>query len=413
MDLAQNVKESNPVRVFLQAGQSGCVGQADPSLLQADNATYPDLVGPQDGVWLASFYGGQPGAGGEFSIRPMNAGESMGGKMGPEISIGRRIADASDNETPILIIKYCVGGTNLRTQWNPDTNENNWNKNEDDGSSEWLLQSNAADFNDEDKLYANFVYTIRKTKEILEEASIPYRFAAFFWIQGSADKGRTWYEYGMDTIRFFDSVRLEIGEPKLPIIDTGSMPNTHLKTGKEYAAANIKNGNVYESSFAWASDDPSSSCIINPYEPCLESTFINFEVFKYYGVDPVFKEPPYNENVPEDFKEFYWFKDFPLNQHKEYEGIILFGRMYANAYVREFADWATLSPEMEADDPSILFPWEKCAKGEIPSNSNFCWIDERTNEPYLSSASPFISTTCYLSRSFVIISYVLSIFYLL
>jgi len=56
MDLPQNVTDSNPLRIFLQAGQSECVGQADPSLLQADNTSYPDLVGPQDGVWLAGFY---------------------------------------------------------------------------------------------------------------------------------------------------------------------------------------------------------------------------------------------------------------------------------------------------------------------------------------------------------------------
>jgi len=384
MDLPQNVTDSNPLRIFLQAGQSECVGQADPSLLQADNTSYPDLVGPQDGVWLAGFYETA------FLIRPMNVGEMTEDKFGPEISMGRRIADASDNASPILIVKYCWGGSNLRNQWNPEKSNNSWNRDEDDGSSEWLLQSNTVDLQDKTRLYANLIYTIRLTTETLEEASIPYEFSAFVWIQGSADKLRTWYEYGIDTIRFFETLRLDIDEPDLPIIDSGSSPHNNLKSGKVYAAENINNGNVYETSFAMVSLDPLSSCIPSPSIFCNDS-FLNYDVFEHYGIDPAFNEPPYSDMLPENFTdvgEFYWFKNFPSDQHSEYEGMILNGRMYANAFVREFANWATLTPEMEADDPLILFPWEVCPEGELPNDDNICWIDERTEGPNFPTSPP-------------------------
>jgi len=371
MSLPEGVTESEPVRLFLQAGQSDCKGQASARLLRLNNETYPDIVGTVDGVWFAGLYDSND----EFLIRPMLAGEaSEKFNFGPEVSLGERLVDASTGSSPIMIVKYCSGGTNVRTQWNPESTDNSWDRNIDDGSATWMLDNDLIDFADKKKLYANFIYVIRKTVETLETASIPYEFSGFFWIQGAADKGSTWQQYGDDLIRLFESVRMDLEEPFLPIVDKSGSPHHNIQTGKVYAASAISNANATTIGYTMSVADPESCCIPGPTNPCTGSSFVNFDLFEYYGYDPAFDEEDKPENATE--KEFYWFKEFPTNQHFEFDGMVLRGRMLANAYIRSFSpSWANLTSEFETDDPSIIFPLNECSSEADLSGENVCWIN--------------------------------------
>ena len=128
-----------------------------------------------------------------------------------------KFAAVSGSEAPpILIIKYCIGGTNIYEHANPVSPKNIWDRCEDTGKADWLLNSGAVNLSsnttkDRDHSYANLLYTIRRTTEIMDNASIPYRFEGLFWIQGGADKFRDWNEYGVDLRRYFETLRSDIG----------------------------------------------------------------------------------------------------------------------------------------------------------------------------------------------------------
>lgn len=372
-DLPEGVTEEDPVRLFVQAGQSNCGGSASAKLLVADNDTYPDLVGTIDNVWLATTYNPEK----TFKILPMVAGEAKNGKFGPEVSIGQRLAEASSSTStsPIMIVKYCKGGSNIATQWNPATSDNDWDRDEDEGTAAWLLDNGYADLGSKKTLYANLMYIVRSAVETLEEASIPYEFSGLFFIQGSADKKiSTWDEYAEDAVRLFSTFRTDIDQPDLPIVDHGGAPHHNIYTGKVYAAEVLGNASV--AAWGWASQNPDDCCVPGPTDPCTGATFLNYDMIEYYGYDPNYPD----EIKPEGFtsNEFSWFVEFPTNVHFEYEGMILRGRVMANTFVREFApDWLDkLTPAMEVDDAQVLFPWEECPPGEKPTVDNACWMNQ-------------------------------------
>lgn len=371
-ELPENVSESNPIRLFIQGGQSNCGGAASAELLEADSETYPDLVGTIDGAWFAGKFSSFD----DFRIRRMKAGEAKYGKFGPEVSIAQRLVEASGHSTNIMIAKYCWGGSNIKREWNPESIYNNWNRNDDDGTAAWLETNGWADLNSKDHLYANLVYYVRKTTETLDEASIPYEFSGFFWIQGSADKKiSTWQEYGDDTVRLFETLRTDLDQPSLPIVDLGGTPHHNLHTGKVYAASVIENGNVSVADWKMAAANPDSCCIPGPSNACTGSTFINYDLFEHYGYDPGFDDSLKPDGHTD--KEFHWFKAFPNNQHAEYEGMVLRGQVMANAFVRDFSpEWANLTPDLEENDAQILFPVQKCPEGEKPTTDNVCWMDQ-------------------------------------
>lgn len=96
------------VRIVLLAGQSNADGRALVSELPAT------LQSPQDDVDL---YHATQGTGGTLTtLRP---GLSETSQSGPEILLGRRLADlhASEAGTRVAILKYANGGTDLKTQW--------------------------------------------------------------------------------------------------------------------------------------------------------------------------------------------------------------------------------------------------------------------------------------------------------
>lgn len=172
-----------------------------------------------------------------------------------------------------------------------------------------------------------------------------------------------------------------MNEPYLPVVDSGAGPHHNLQTGKVYAASTISNGNATTAAFAMASANPESCCIPGPSNSCIDSgdpSFLNFSLFEHYGYDPAFSEEPFDELKPENAtdKEFFWFKQFPSNQHYEYEGMILRGHMLANQYLRAFSPmWANLTSDLEVDDAMVLFPWNECSGKDDLSSDNVCWIN--------------------------------------
>lgn len=89
------------VRLFLIGGQSNADGRADPAGLPTSPV---NLQQPQGDV---DYFEGSL-----TTLRPL-------GEFGPEITLGRRLADSIGDGTTqrIAIIKYGVGGTSLSTDW--------------------------------------------------------------------------------------------------------------------------------------------------------------------------------------------------------------------------------------------------------------------------------------------------------
>lgn len=96
------------LRVILQAGQSNADGRASISGLPAA------LQSPQADVDL--FYRVEGGSGSLTSLQP---GLSETSQFGPEIVLGRKLADlhAHEQGTRVAILKYANGGTDLNTKW--------------------------------------------------------------------------------------------------------------------------------------------------------------------------------------------------------------------------------------------------------------------------------------------------------
>ncbi|MCU0779532.1 MAG: hypothetical protein MUF04_00360, partial [Akkermansiaceae bacterium] len=92
------------IRVFLLGGQSNADGRAAPSGLPTSPV---NLQLPQDDV---DFYENE--AGGLTTLRPL-------AEFGPEITLGRRLADAiaDGTFTRVAMIKYAVGATDLANDW--------------------------------------------------------------------------------------------------------------------------------------------------------------------------------------------------------------------------------------------------------------------------------------------------------
>jgi len=397
--------EERPLQVVIISGQSGCVGQASSIMLNADpNPSYDNVKGAQEGVWFAGFQGVSKGAGPErFYVGPMVAGEASPVQQrtfGPEVSLGSRIYEGTEGNSDVLVVKYCWGGSNLFQQWNPRTEENSWDRETDDGTARWLLEESggATALGDKNHLYANLVYTVRRALEALDEGGIVYELAGFFWFQGSADKKkRTWKEYGDDSVALFEAVRADLEEPTLPIVDK---LNSHhdINTGKIYAASAIQGCNAVVLQDGLGSSDPDSDCTTTASNVCPDSTYINYDVFNYFGWDPALDESEFSYMRPpgSSDKIFHWFRSFPNNQHAEYDSMIMRGRMMANLYIRSFTTYK-LRSEWLLEDSSVLFPYTSCDPGVNdgnPNQDNICWMDLREEADLQKATCDVIPIDC-------------------
>lgn len=366
---------SNPVQIFLQAGQSECVGSASVDKLRADSASYPNLVGTQTGKsWFAGSYQPTcPGAEDRFFMAPMEPGAARPNMFGPEIAIGDRLHEITG--APILVVKYCWGGSNVEKEWNPNTAENSWDSNQDDGTAQWLRNNAGVDLTSKKALFVNLIYTTRLATEALDQANIPYLYKGLFWIQGEADRDRSWQDYGTDLANLWDATRRILNQPTLPIVDTGGVGSHGLRSGKAHAGQLVDQCNAFTVVPALLSHDPDSDCVNTPSSPC-DDNFVNYDVFEFYGYDTQF--PDEMKPTGATNQVFHWYKNWGSNHHSEYEGMILKGRMLAHAYIQQFTSF-TLPQNYIDNDYELRFPWPTCQStgGSKPSASNICWIDER------------------------------------
>jgi len=396
-----------PLELYLLGGQSECVGAARASDLAADGDKYPELQGTIDGVWLAGYE--LPASPGSFLIAPMSA-DLDGYRFGPEVSFGERIRDAKKKKgggegsaANVMIVKYCLGVTNVREHWNPDTEANGWDVSEDDGTAAWLRSRTYFDEADKGNvrahLFVNMVYTIRRTEEALREAGIPYGWSGIVWDQGPADNDpddpNLWKTFGEDTARVWEGFRDAIGET-VPIVDTGAAATNQMRSGKEYAVQIVEGGLAKNVEFsASSSDDSAGSCVITATETCLDDPhrFMDYRIFDHYGWDPLMPDEMIQElATKEPIKTFHWFVEFPSNLHSAYEGMILRGRMLANAFLRTFvaddeSDLVAFGIDVQ-EDLAERFPSDRCPVGVKPSAGNFCWIDYRQGVPVPTAPQP-------------------------
>lgn len=363
------------VQIFLLSGQSECVGQAKASDLAADASTYPALQGDMEGVWFAGYSGGAGGID-RFIIAPMSGGVDRE-SFGPEISFGERIYSVTKKRT--ILMKYCVGGTHVRKNWNPETASNQWDTSNDDGTAKWMSDNAGLNFQSKDHLFKNMIYTIRRTKEELKAANVPFEWAGIVWVQGVSDLKQEgdpkWKTFGEDTARVWEGFRKEIGSD-VPIVDSGASTHNQMKSGKEYATQIVKGCKATTVEIAIsANDDTPNDCVVGPTNPCFDSPNMhqNYEVHNFYGWDPLV--PDVSKPAGASSKTFAWWAKFPNNLHSAYEGMILKGRMLANEYIREFT--SNSLGFLQDDDPAIKFPFDPCAPNTTATDEIFCWIDYR------------------------------------
>jgi len=381
-----------PVDLFLLGGQSECRGVAESSDLFADGDRYPELQGRIPGVWFAGYRGNTSPE--NFVIEPMSA-DVGGSTFGPEVSFGERIRNAStapeSEKTNVMVVKYCVGGTNVRSDWNPDQVSNSWNERLDDGTAAWL-ESSAAKFGAKNDVkthqFVNSIYIVRRTEEALDAAGISYRWAGIVWVQGNADNIPTrdgddapiWKTFGENTARVWEGMRkhLNSGERMVPIIDNGANGINQLKTGKEHAISIVEGGLAHNVEPRFTASDDTGSCKLGPSNPCVgaDGWYLDTGMFLHFGIDPNMLDLV---DVDDGESVFHWFVDFPSDVHSAYEGMVLNGRMLANSYLREFAEPGEydLSPYAKTEDVELLFPFDRCPDGVRPSADNICWIDYR------------------------------------
>jgi len=184
--LAVGYQSSNAddVKIFVLAGASNIYGQGF-----ATDVISPYDV-PQDDVWIwqddlgdnVGWTALQPGFGATTNNfasggtpNRCNASQERQGRcgnseFGPELSLGRFLADAFP-EHQIAILKHSRGGGDLVTHWNP---ANEWN-------------STNAGPPDIDHMYAGLTAKIEKATDALVEDNLDYEVAGFFWEQGGGD----------------------------------------------------------------------------------------------------------------------------------------------------------------------------------------------------------------------------------
>ena len=105
---------TEPVRVFIFAGQSNMVG-SDSKVKAIDQfPPFRGLEQPQTNVRFSYSIGreNKMESNGWVDLQPVN------NVVGPELSFARKVTQSID--TPIAIIKVAAGGTHLGGAWNPD-----------------------------------------------------------------------------------------------------------------------------------------------------------------------------------------------------------------------------------------------------------------------------------------------------
>ena len=189
-----NAQTGTHYSIYLLGGQSNAAGKALTKSVKGSAGLTDRLVAPQTDVQI--FNGAEnTGTGVWENLQP---GRSLEGAkyFGPEITLGRTLADAKPDEH-IRIIKYARGDRSLHTDWNPD------------GGSQ----------------YAALTNTIAHAIAALGPDDT-FSIEGFAWLQGENDgwsfRGRSTAAraaaYGDNLTRLIGAIRRDLGEPDLPFV---------------------------------------------------------------------------------------------------------------------------------------------------------------------------------------------------
>jgi hypothetical protein len=197
----------NRLRVILLAGQSNADGRAEPNELPA---TPVDLLLPQNDVDF--FYNTE---GGTATLATLTPGLSETSQFGPEITLGRAMADlwTVEDNTRVAIIKYANGGTNLQNDW----------KAGGDGTS----TSDGAE-------YLIFQQTVQEGLAALSAAypDAVLDFQGMVWMQGESDAVNGFeHQYQANLAAFISDVRATYGADLPFIVGRLSSGQTNLPAG--------------------------------------------------------------------------------------------------------------------------------------------------------------------------------------
>jgi iduronate 2-sulfatase len=184
--------------IFLMAGQSNMDGRAAVADLTGDLAPYatprPDILiyFSAGGLHrpLVVSHGFQPLQPGYSEPSGSKATSVPGTAFGPEVSFGPAIAAALPGHH-ILLVKFAEGGTNLRSDWNP---------------------------NEKDKLYDHFIRFIRKTQEMIKANGDTCEIRGMVWHQGESDSKEPASLYQSQLTELIARVRGDVGLPRLSFV---------------------------------------------------------------------------------------------------------------------------------------------------------------------------------------------------
>jgi hypothetical protein len=135
------------------------------------------------------------------------------GQFGPEIGFGHAMAKAYPNQN-ILLIKVSEGGTNLKSDWNPDNPKG---------------------------LYQRLMTVGKETCDLLTQAGATYDIAGMAWHQGESD-AKEGEQYAELLAGFIGRLRADLKLPELPfavgqICDTNPQYQGVIAAQKKVAAS--------------------------------------------------------------------------------------------------------------------------------------------------------------------------------
>lgn len=182
---------TKPIKVFLLGGQSNMAGQGETGDV---GGLRPALDGEQTDVaiWQNLNSAAKTNTGWE-ALAPGQGASTT--KIGPELSLGRALADAYP-DYQIALIKYSVGGTNLDVEWDP----------KDTGGSAYM--------------YDGFLESMGNALANLTADGLSFEIEGMFWMQGERDARDVGMgsRYQTNLADLIAAIRAQTGEADLPFI---------------------------------------------------------------------------------------------------------------------------------------------------------------------------------------------------
>lgn len=238
-------KVSEPLRIYILAGQSNMQGHAKISTFEhigMDPATKPmlqEMLGPDskpkvcERVWISSI-----GCSESEQTGKLTAGFGAStDKIGPEFTFGLYMQKFTN--APILIIKTSWGGKSLHTDFRPPSagpyvfNESQWSNLQKQGKDLAAIRRDKE--RETGKYYREMIehvrFVLRDIRRIVPEydESQGYRIAGFAWFQGwndmvdsgtypNRDKAGGYDAYSVALAHFIRDVRKDLNTPEMPFV---------------------------------------------------------------------------------------------------------------------------------------------------------------------------------------------------